>query len=178
MSRTNDGTPAFPDGIAGEHVAPRTGWRHHASPLALVVFGSVIVLGMAGFLGHERDWSAEGSGATLRVHSPEVIRNGEFLETRITVEAAEAIEAMAIGVDQALWEDMTVNTMIPAAAEELSEDGEFRFEFGPMEAGSTFQLKIDLQVNPDILGGNEGRVTLYAGDEELAAVDMDVSVLP
>lgn len=178
MSKANDGQTAFPDGIGKEHVAPRTGWRQHASPLALVVFGSVVVLGMAGVLGHERDWEAEASGATLRVHAPETIRNGEFFETRVTVEAVEAIDELVIGVDQALWEDMTVNTMIPAATEELSEDGEFRFIFGPIEAGTTFALKFDLQVNPDILGGNEGSVTLYDGEEELAAVDMDVSVLP
>jgi hypothetical protein len=178
MSNVKPGQAAFPDGIAEEHAAPRTGWRQHASPLALVVFGSVIVLGMAGVLGHERDWVAEGDGATLQVHASEVIRNGEFFETRITIEAAEAIGEMAIGVDQALWEDMTVNTMIPAATEERSHDGEFRFDFGPMEAGSTFELKVDLQVNPDILGGNRGRVTLYAGEEELAAIDMDISVLP
>jgi hypothetical protein len=176
----NDGRheTTFPDGITDEHVAPRTGWRQHASPLSVVVFGSVIVLGMAGFLGHERDWVAEEGGATLRVHAPETIRNGEIFETRITVEAGEAIDELVIGVDQALWEDMTVNTMIPAAGEELSEDGEFRFTFGPIEAGTTFELKVDLQVNPDILFGNEGSVTLYEGDEELAAVDLAVSVLP
>jgi hypothetical protein len=178
MSKTNDGTAAFPDGIAGEHVAQRTGWRQHASPLALVVFGSVIVLGMAGVLGHERDWSAEGEGATLRVHAPEVTRNGEFFETRITVEAVEAIEEMAIGVDQALWEDMTVNTMIPAATEELSEDGEFRFTFGSIAAGTTFAFKVDLQVNPDIVGGNQGVLTAYDGETPIASIDMGIMVLP
>jgi hypothetical protein len=169
---------AFPDGIADEHAAARTGWRQHASPLALVVFGSVIVLGMAGVLGHERDWAAEAGGVALRVHAPEVIRNGEFFETRITIEAIESVDELVVGVDQALWEDMTVNTMIPAATEEVSEDGEFRFIFGPIAAGSTFDMKVDLQVNPDILGGNQGRMTVYDGGDELTAVDMDVSVLP
>ena len=35
---------------------------------------------------------------TLRVHAPEIIRNGEFFEMRITVEATEAIEELVIGV--------------------------------------------------------------------------------
>ena len=178
MSDAENEAHARPDGIGEEHEAPRTGWRQHASPLSLVVFGSVLALGMAGVLGHERDWVAQESGATLRLHAPETIRNGEFFETRITVEATEAIDELVIGVDQALWEDMTVNTMIPAATEEVSEDGEFRFVFGALEAGSVFELKVDLQVNPDILGGNAGRVTLYDGGEEIAAIDMDVSVLP
>ena len=46
--------------------------------------------------------------------------------------------------------------MIPAATEESGEDGEFRFAFGPIRAGTTFDLKVDAQVNPDIVGGNEG----------------------
>jgi hypothetical protein len=178
MGTTSDDNTSFPDGIGKEHAAPRTGWRRHASPLSLVVFGSVVALGMAGVLGHERDWEAASAAASLRVHSPEVIRNGEFFEMRITVEATEAIDELVIGVDQALWEDMTVNTIIPAATEETSIDKEFRFAFGPMEAGTTFDLKVDLQVNPDIVGGNDGALTAYDGDEPITRLDIGISVLP
>ena len=178
MSTTDDGTAHFPDGIGEENVAPRSGARRHASPLALVVFGSVIALGMAGLLGHERDWRSEAEGVSLQVHSPEITRNGEFFEMRITVQTEAAIDDLGIGVDQGLWEDMTVNTMIPAATEETGTDGEFRFTFGPMEAGTTFNFKIDLQVNPDILGGNEGTLTIYDGDRPITAVDIGLMVLP
>ena len=54
---------------------------------------------------------------------------------RIDVEADGPITELVIGVDSALWEDMTVNTMIPAASDESSEDGEFRFTFAELEAG-------------------------------------------
>ena len=169
---------ALPDGIAEEHVSPKRGLRRFASPLALVVFGSVIVLGLAGFLGHERDWKSQGRGVSLAVHAPEITRNGEFLEMRITVEATSPVEELAIGVDQALWEDMTVNTMIPAASEESAIDGEFVFSFGPMEAGTTFDLKVDLQVNPDIVGGNDGMLTVYDGDTAMTEVHLAITVLP
>jgi hypothetical protein len=168
----------FPDGIREKHAVPSRGLRRFASPLALVVFGSVIVLGLAGFLGHERDWRSEGGGVSLSVHAPEVTRNGEFLEMRITVEAARAVEDLVIGMDQSLWEDMTVNTMIPAAAEETGEDGEFRFAFGPVDGGTTFGLKVDLQVNPDIIGGNDGALTVYDGDTAITSVDIAITVLP
>jgi hypothetical protein len=168
----------FPDGIRSEHATPRGGWRRHASPLALAAFGAVIVLGLTGLLGHERDWRSEADGVSLAVHAPEITRNGEFLEMRITVEAATAIDDLAIGVDKALWEDMTVNTLIPAATEETGIDDEFRFAFGPIEAGSTFDLKVDLQVNPDIVGGNEGPLTVYDGDRPITAVDIAITVLP
>ena len=177
VSTRKDGGRA-PDGIDERHIHRVGGWRHHASPFSLTVFAAVIVLALTGLLGHERDWVAESNAATLRVHSPEIIRNGEFFEIRVAVETSEPITDLRIGVDAALWEDMTVNTMIPAATEEMSEGGEFAFTFGPLEPGTVFDLKVDLQVNPDIIGGNAGSVTLYDGDVVLAAVDMSISVLP
>ena len=170
--------PAYPDGIAPEHVKKVAGWRHHASPLSLAVFGVVVFLALAGVLGHERDWEATSNGTSLRVHQPEVIRNGEFLELRIGVDADDGIGSLAIGIDQSLWEDLTINTMIPAASEESSEDGQFRFTFGQLEAGTSFLLKIDAQINPDFLGGNGGRVTVYDGEDMLVSATISMDVLP
>ncbi len=175
---TNEPPSSFPDGIGDDHLRPSAGLRRHASPVSLGVFGLVIVLGLTGLLGHERDWGAEADGIGLSVHAPEIIRNGEFFEMRIRVDAPAGLADLGIGVDQLLWEDMTVNTMIPSATEETSSAGELRFTFGPLEPGQTFELKVDLQVNPDILGGNEGTVTVYDGDEPITAVDLDITVLP
>jgi hypothetical protein len=178
MSATNDRMAAFPDGIGREHVEPKGGWRRHASPLSLAVFGSVIVVALAGLLGHERDWMAEAEGVSLSVHAPEITRNGEFWEMRIGVDTVSAIQDLAVGVDQALWEDMTVNTLLPAATEEVARDGEFLFKFGALEAGTTFDFKVDLQVNPDIVGGNAGAVTVYDGNTPITSVDIRLTVLP
>ena len=169
---------SYPDGIEDRHAAPAAGLRRHASPLSLLVFGSVIVVGLTGLLGHERQWTAEGNGAHLEIHAPEIIRNGEFFEMRIAVEADAPIEELVVGIDASVWEDMTVNTMIPGASEESSEGGEFRFVYARLEAGTPFLLKVDLQVNPDILLGNDGSVTVYDGDEELVALDLAIAVLP
>jgi hypothetical protein len=171
-------TTALPDGITEDNVRPVVSWRHHASPLSLVIFGLVVFAALSGALGHERTWVAAAGSAELEVHAPEVIRNGEFFEMRVRLQAAEPIAELAIGIDESLWEDMTVNTMIPAAAEETSANGEARFTFAELPAGTTFLFKIDLQVNPDILGGNEGTVTLYDGETELAATELSITVLP
>jgi len=168
----------YPDGIGERHAAPVSGWQRHASPLSLAAFGLVVVLAMIGVLGHERQWESDTNGTRMSIHMPEVIRNGEFLEIRVEVRSTRQIGQLAIGVDQALWEDLTINTLIPAATDEASEDGEFRFGFGELSADTSFLLKIDAQVNPDILGGNEGRVTVYDGDEALGTLDVDMTVLP
>lgn len=168
-----------PDGIEEVHERPTTGWRRHASPISLLILGAVVLLAMSGALGRERDWQATSAGGSvLSVHAPEIIRNGEFLEMRIVVAADEPIDSVSIGIEASLWEDLTVNTMIPAPTSEEFRDGQFRFGFGRLEAGNEFLLKIDLQVNPDIVAGNDGRLTLFDGDEPMAAVDLSLIVLP
>jgi hypothetical protein len=171
-------TTAYPDGIGDDNVRLIEGWQRHASPLALVVFGAVVLLALTGMLGHERDWRSEVEGTRLAVHAPEIIRNGEFFELRMTVESDEQIDELVVGVATSLWEDMTVNTMIPAATEESGEAGAFRFTFDRLDAGSVFELKVDLQVNPDILGGNEGDITVYDGEEAITQVTIGMTVLP
>jgi hypothetical protein len=167
-----------PDGIGDAHEQPVASWRRHASPLSLGVFGVVILLALAGLLGHERDWRTEASGAELTVHAPEVTRNGEFLEMRVGIESSEPITELVVGIDAALWEDLTVNTMIPAPTDEKSAEGQFRFTFAELEAGTAFLLKIDLQVNPDILGGNEGTVSVYDGETPIVETPISITVLP
>lgn len=169
---------SFPGGITDDNVRPIEGWRRHASPLSLVVFGVIVALALSGWLGRERTWNAEGEGATLQVHVPEIIRNGEFLEMRVRLVSDRPIEELVIGIDETLWEDITVNTMIPAAAEEASEDGEARFTFAELPAGTSFLFKVDMQVNPDIVGGNDGTLTVYDGETQLVATDLSVTVLP
>ena len=175
---SEDGGSSPPQGIEEEHWRPVEGWDRHASPMSLVVFGVVVALGLTGLLGHERDWTAESAGARLRVHAPEVIRSGEFFEVRIGVESDEAVGELAIGVEQSLWEDITVNTLVPAASQETSENGEFRFAFGELTAGTPFLMKVDAQINPDIVGGNQGLITVYDGEQELTSVAVSLVVLP
>ena len=175
---SNDDRHRAPDGIGEEHAQPPEAWRRHASPLALVVFAAVMVLGVTGVLGREADWRADVNGVDLAVHTSEIIRNGEFFEMRVSVEADEPIGELVIGVESGLWEDMTVNTMIPAASDETGTDGEFRFTFAELEAATPFVLKVDLQVNPDIVAGNRGAVTVYDGEEPLATTEVTITVLP
>lgn len=179
MNAHNDTANARPpDGIGEREIQQVEGWRRHASPLSLIVFGAVVTVALVGLLGHERTWGAAGDGANLEVHMPEVIRNGEFFEVRVTVEAERDIGELVVAVDQSLWQDITINTMMPAATDESSRDGVYTFTFAELTAGSTFLLKVDGQVNPDIVAGNSGRIAVRDGKRLLAEATVTMGVLP
>ena len=61
---------------------------------------------------------------------------------------------------------------------EESANGEFRFVFAPLAPDTAFDLKVDLQVNPDIVGGNDGLVTVYDGERALVGTRISITVLP
>jgi hypothetical protein len=166
-----------PDGIRTEH-ARMLGRKGHANPFGLILLGAVMLAALLGWAGYEVDRSASSDDVTLSWHAPERIRNGEFLEMRITIQATRQIEQLVLGVDEVVWRDFTINTFIPAPAEELSRVGEFRFDFGAMEAGQSRQVKIDGQINPDALGINSGMLRAYDGQQLLLEMPVRFEVLP
>jgi hypothetical protein len=166
----------LPDGVEQRHVAPMA--RHHALPVGLVVLSLAMAAGLVGLAGREETLRAVAAGVRLDWHGPAVIRSGEFLEMRITVDTRDRIDRPVLEVAATLWEDFTINTLIPAPVEEGSLDGAFRFEFAEMPAGSRLLIKVDAQINPDILGGNAGMVTLYDGEQALVSLPVEIEVLP
>jgi hypothetical protein len=133
---------------------------------------------LSGLAGVEETRSAESGAATATWHAPARIRNGEFFEMRLAVDAHERIDELVVSIDLALWEDFTINTFFPAASEETTEDGRLRLTFGPVERGGTFEMKVDAQINPDMLWRNEGAVVVSDGDDRLLEIPVVIEVLP
>jgi hypothetical protein len=73
---------------------------------------------------------------------------------------------------------MHVNTIEPAPVEELGRDGRLALSFGPVAAGETATVYLQLQVNPTNVGRRSQDVELRDGDRLLARVDRDVTILP
>ena len=71
-----------------------------------------------------------------------------------------------------------LDSMIPAASEEETVDGEFRFHFGPLEPGDRLQYKLDGQLNPSLVGSIQGPIRLLDGDREIVRHDYRLTVLP
>lgn len=137
-----------------------------------------MLIALLGVAGVEETRTEETDVATVSWHAPARIRNGEFLEMRLQVDAHERVDELVVGVEASLWEDFTINTFLPAATEEASEGGELLFTFGPIESGTSFLLKIDGQINPDMLWRNEGTVTVYDGDVVIVDLPVVMEVLP
>lgn len=168
-----------PDGIT-DTVAGTRLWDRHASPLSFLILAAVLTAALAGLAGGQpsRVLHSETDAARLSVRTPETIRNGEFFETRIMVMAKRPLTDAVIAVSPGLWRDMTINTMIPAAADERFADGSYRFSYGPLAAGDRLEVKVDGQINPPLFAGNRGTITLYDGDRAIGSRTLSIMVLP
>ena len=168
-----------PDGIGPEHLEPHRGLSRHASPASIVVLAALVVFGLSGLAG-SRSRSSEVANAAveLNLRAPTVVRNGEVFETVIEVRPRRRIGKLVIGIEAGLWREVTVNSMVPAAADESFDDGHFRFTFAAVEAGRSFVFKIDQQINPALGGRNRGRVVVFDDQDRLAELPLELMVLP
>jgi hypothetical protein len=114
----------------------------------------------------------------LTFDGPRFIRNGMFFEAHAIVLAKEPIDKFVLVIDESLIHDMTMNSMVPAAAEESFESGNYRFSFDRLEKGDTFDVKFDFQINPSLLAGNEGSIAVYDDKDMLAELPVTITVLP
>lgn len=166
-----------PDGISYEATKVRLGY---ANPLPLILLTIFMIAGLTGFMGGNKspELKVENSNVVFALHGPTIIRNGMAFETRFTVQAKRPIRQLAISVPNALWRDMTINSMIPAASDENANDGSYHFIFSELPAGQMFQLKVDGQINPPLIGHVQGPITLWDGPTKLAVINYRTKVLP
>ncbi len=170
----------FPDGLDASHAKAVGGLRAHASLLAFVVLGGLVATAMTGVLGGRPSpvYVVSTPIAALEVKLARPLRSGVFFETRIRIDARRDIAKPVIGIDSTLWRDLTINSHIPAAADESFKEGQYRFEYAPLKAGDTLEIKIDGQTNPPLVGKLAGNITLLDGDHRLAQMSVSIPVLP
>lgn len=167
------------EGLESDALRPRV-WDRHASPISILILGGLLLAAFLGFTGGQPSppRTLDFGDARLVVKTPTTIRNGEFFETDLTVTAQAPIGDAVIAVSPALWQDMTVNTMIPAPAEESFGDGLFRFSYGPLDAGDSVHVKIDGQINPPLFAGTGGEIAVFDGSRRIGAMPLRIKVLP
>jgi hypothetical protein len=172
-----DYAAAYPDGIGPENARHgAVGWRW----LPLVVLGLVLALALSGALGGRPNptISGQSQAAGFAFQAPQVLRNGEFFEMRITAHARRPIAKPVVAVSARFMQDLTINSFIPAASEEGFEKGMFTFTFEPLPAGESIEVKLDGQVNPALVGLNQGTLELRDDKQVLVTLHPHLRVLP
>lgn len=148
--------------------------------LSLIVLGAILAFAMFGKLGGADSpiVTVRGESGSLTVEAPAILRNGEFFEMHFLGQAHRPLAKPILAIESKYWQDLTINTMIPAPASETQEEGFFLFEFDPLDAGQAINLKVDGQVNPPMVGGTRGVVQWRDGDTVLAQTPIRLRVLP
>jgi len=168
----------LPDGIGTEHIDLRPRQRR-PGVLSLAILGALVVIGLSGYAGGgSAEHEVRNAAGAFALRAPDIIRNGEILEMRLRVVAQRPIDKLVIGVEPALWREVTTNSTVPQAGEETFRDGLFRFSFDKVEAGGAFEFQVVQQINPGLWGTNRGRVVFLDGDTVLAEMPVAMRVLP
>lgn len=170
----------YPDGIAEEHMPSRQRWAKILAWGVMAILGVFLLVALTGVLGGQRanTHRAESSAAVVHVAAPAVLRNGEFFEMRVYVEAKQPIAKPVIALDSDYWRNVTINTMLPAPTEEGFGDGVFEFTYGALEPGDILEVKIDGQINPARFGPSRGKVELLDDTVPLVSQPLQLTVLP
>lgn len=172
---------ALPEGVRlGRHRGEGTRSGRITSVVSFVILGTFLGAGLLGLLGGQPNpvTSQDFGPATLTVRAPTILRNGVFFEMELEVRADEVMSDVVIGIDSGLWRNVTINTTIPAPAEESFRDGAYMLNFGPLAAGDRLLVKIDGQINPPMFAGTHGNIALFDRDRQLGALPLSITVLP
>ena len=167
---------ALPEGLDARHDTKR---GVHASVVSLVLLGALMAWGLSGRAGnHAERLAARNADVAFEVVTPGWIRAGEIYEQKIRITALRPIRQLGLAVTPELWREVTVNGLMPEPESQEQSGRDWRFTWKALDAGTTFELKVDAQVNPSLWGRNEGRMAVLDGDRELASVPVAMNVLP
>src|SRR3546814_17149179 len=98
------------EGLDDAKPAHQRFWDRHASPISILILGSLLLAAVLGFTGGQPSppRTAEFGESRLMVKTPVIIRNGEFFETDLTMKAAAPLDDAEIAVTPARWTDMKI----------------------------------------------------------------------
>lgn len=116
--------------------------------------------------------------ATLQLDAPEKVRGGLLFQARIDIRAQKEIKDAVLVLDSGWLESMTLNTIEPGAAKEISRNGSIAFDLGAIPAGKLWRQYLEFQANPVNLGSQSQGITLYDGNVELLHMNRDLMVWP
>jgi hypothetical protein len=140
---------------------------------------AVAVIALLGLVGQTSQTAvATTDAAELEVTAPTRVRGGLFFQGRFTVAARAPIDNAVLVLSPGWLENMHINTIEPAPAEEASRDGDLALSFGPLEDGQRLVVYMQFQVNPTNVGHRDASVSLYDGGTLVTTDDRTITVFP
>ena len=122
---------------------------------------------------------ADVTAATISVYAPAAIRGGDFMEARFHITAKRDLKKAILKLDPGWGEGMSMNTLEPSPVDETSDNGRFSFTLGPIAAGHSFILFMQLQVNPtNVAWHRPQNVELDDGSQVIARLHRTITVFP
>jgi hypothetical protein len=150
-----------------------------ARRLVLGLIAALAVVALLGIFGQSaQESTAAAEQASLEVSAPTRIRGGLFFQGRFTVDARQPLEDATLVLGPGWLENMHINTIEPAPAEEASRDGDLALSFGPLGEGEQLVVYLQFQVNPTNVGRRDADVSLFDGDTLVATDDRTLTVYP
>jgi hypothetical protein len=147
--------------------------------------GTLLVLGLLAlaaslnrFGQHPVTSRAGAPRAALEVQSPDNLRAGLIFQARFTMSARDRLAKPTLILQRGWFESMSVNSIVPDAAQQDARDGRLRLTYPALAAGSSRVVWIYFQVNPTNLGRRSQDVVLADGNRTLATVRRSVMVWP
>jgi hypothetical protein len=116
--------------------------------------------------------------ATMSVHAPSTVRGGLLFEARFTITARQPIHNAVLRLSPQWADGLTINTVEPQPSSETSKAGWLALTLGPIDAGATYQLHLEYQVNPTSSGGRTMQVELLDGSQLLTTASRHLQVWP
>jgi hypothetical protein len=147
--------------------------------VGLAMLGCVLIAGLVDVFGQGvRESTAVGADAVLEVSAPDRVRGGLYYQARFRVRALRDVRAATLVLDRGWLDGLTINTIEPSPVGEASRDGRLALDLGHVPAGGTFDLYVQIQVNPTTVGRRSQRVRLLDGERLLASVSRSVTIFP
>jgi hypothetical protein len=170
-----------PEGIALQRHRDLRGRRHQVWVRrgVLTLIALVPALGLVNVFG-QRPSTAEATApaASLTLTAPERVRGGLLFQAHFTIHARTDLEKAALVLHPDWLQGMTLNTLEPSPAEETSENGALRLDYGAIQAGKRFDVFLQYQVNPTTVGERKQWVELVDGESAVASIRRGLFIFP
>ncbi len=147
---------------------------------SIALLTALIVLALFNVFGQRSsDAVANTPSATLRVHSPTIVRSGLLFQAKFTVTAKQPLPDAQLVLGHGWIDGLTLNTNEPSASSETSgPNGSLVFDIGSLDAGQSYTQYFEYQVNPTSNGRRSQFVAVTSKGASVVSLRRTMTIIP